>query len=381
MDEHDKVVSPATPSGGAYEPIAAGADQELGSGAVRTMSLTPRQPTRRLTQQMSKQGLAERAVSKWLWLTKDPSKVAAYVFFMWVVLGIYMYMSRPWGENQHYYDLVESLYVMVQIVTTVGYGDLTPAQPGGYLFTACYVLTAVVVVSSVVGAITDRLIKSHEAVAARLSTELVSRALGGDVSESMQHRQTVPYLAEFTKFAKAFGLWSCFVAVGTLFFHFHPGERKSLVEAFYMSVVTLTTVGFGDQTPVTRSGKIFAMIWMLLGVAAFANMIGRFAAIMTKNEGMNALQEDDLLRIMTDPIFLKGQTSADRSGEPVVRRADFILFMLCDMELVDQEIVSRLDKNFDTLDKDGNGYLNEEDIETIQRAIDARRLAEAHVDL
>lgn len=363
---------------------AEGGVQGSGTPIARDMTSASGRPSRTLTRSLTKDAssnlsFTDRVLNEWLRLTKDPSKVALCVFFLWVAVGLYMYMSRPWGEDKHSYDVIESLYVMVQIVTTVGYGDLTPVQPGGYLFTACYVLTAVVVVSSVVGAITDRVIKSHESVAANLSTQLVSQALGGELSGSISNGQILPYKAEVINFLKAFGVWSSFVASGTLFFHLFPGEKKSFIEAFYMSVVTLTTVGFGDQTPTTRTGKIFAIIWMLLGVAAFANMIGRFAGLMASREGMNALQEDDLLRIMSDPLFLKGQDDL-QARESVVRRADFILFMLCDMELVDRGIVDRLSANFEMLDKDGNGCLNMEDIGTIQRAVEARRQAEESVD-
>lgn len=40
-----------------------------------------------------------------------------------------------------------------------------------------------------------------------------------------------------------------------------------------MSIQTLTTVGFGDLYPVTKGGRAFATLWMLLGVSSAANMI------------------------------------------------------------------------------------------------------------
>ncbi|CAJ1462206.1 unnamed protein product, partial [Effrenium voratum] len=63
------------------------------------------------------------------------------------------------------------------------------------------------------------------------------------------------------------------LASGTVFYSYYPGEGKTPWEAFYMSVQTLTTVGFGDLYPVTAGGRAFATVWMLLGVTAAANTI------------------------------------------------------------------------------------------------------------
>merc|ERR1719387_1229775 len=46
--------------------------------------------------------------------------------------------------------------------------------------------------------------------------------------------------------------------------------------SFYLSVVTLTTCGFGDLHPSTKPGMAFACVWILTGVAATANFIRAF---------------------------------------------------------------------------------------------------------
>ena len=51
-------------------------------------------------------------------------------------------------------------------------------------------------------------------------------------------------------------------------------ENKSWIDAFYFIIVTMATVGYGDVTPVTSGGKIFAIILIVLGVSTF---LGVFA--------------------------------------------------------------------------------------------------------
>ena len=54
------------------------------------------------------------------------------------------------------------------------------------------------------------------------------------------------------------------VATGTIVFHILEGW--SIVDSFYVTTQTVTTVGFGDLSPRTFSGRVFASIFMLLGV-------------------------------------------------------------------------------------------------------------------
>lgn len=41
----------------------------------------------------------------------------------------------------------------------------------------------------------------------------------------------------------------------------------------YFSVVSLTTVGYGDFSPQTDAGKIFVMIYLIIGIGIFAGLI------------------------------------------------------------------------------------------------------------
>lgn len=54
---------------------------------------------------------------------------------------------------------------------------------------------------------------------------------------------------------------------GTVFYTLIEGW--TLVDAFYFSVTTLTTVGFGQPAPETDVGKIFTAFFVLSGVGMF----------------------------------------------------------------------------------------------------------------
>ena len=54
---------------------------------------------------------------------------------------------------------------------------------------------------------------------------------------------------------------------------------NSLVTALYFTVVTISTVGYGDITPVTEIGRIFVIILIISGLSIFliADMRAFFA--------------------------------------------------------------------------------------------------------
>lgn len=59
---------------------------------------------------------------------------------------------------------------------------------------------------------------------------------------------------------------------------------SSIPKGIYWAVVTLTTVGYGDVTPVTDIGQLFSVIIMILGYSIIAVPTGIISAEMIKND-------------------------------------------------------------------------------------------------
>ncbi|MCQ2162898.1 MAG: ion transporter [Bacteroidales bacterium] len=77
------------------------------------------------------------------------------------------------------------------------------------------------------------------------------------------------------------------ICLGTLMFMVEgnsPGTSfNNVPNSIYWAVVTLTTVGYGDITPVTTLGKFLATTIMLLGYTVLAIPTGIISASMIKN--------------------------------------------------------------------------------------------------
>jgi voltage-gated potassium channel Kch len=63
--------------------------------------------------------------------------------------------------------------------------------------------------------------------------------------------------------------------VGTLVYE--NIEGWAFVDAFYFSIVTLATVGYGDHYPITTFGKLFTSAYILVGVSLFLLFINELS--------------------------------------------------------------------------------------------------------
>lgn len=57
-------------------------------------------------------------------------------------------------------------------------------------------------------------------------------------------------------------------------------ENLSLSDAFYFNIVTITTVGYGDIHPVTQTGKMLAVLLILMGTGTFLGVVANATEIM-----------------------------------------------------------------------------------------------------
>ena len=80
------------------------------------------------------------------------------------------------------------------------------------------------------------------------------------------------------------------VLTGTIFYW--RFEDWTIIQALYFSVVTLTTVGYGDFTPTSAGTQIFTIIYILTGLGVFVAYLGSIAQqyIKQKSEASERLR-------------------------------------------------------------------------------------------
>lgn len=79
--------------------------------------------------------------------------------------------------------------------------------------------------------------------------------------------------------------------VGTLFYH--QVEDMAFIDAFYFSFVTLATIGYGDFAPVTVIGKLFTVIYGILGLGLVSLSVGVIARELVQFRIQNQQKKED----------------------------------------------------------------------------------------
>ena len=67
--------------------------------------------------------------------------------------------------------------------------------------------------------------------------------------------------------------FTALVVIGSTGFYIIEGENWSIIDSIYMTIITISTVGFGEVHVLSQYGKIWAIIVIIFGVGGFASII------------------------------------------------------------------------------------------------------------
>ena len=99
------------------------------------------------------------------------------------------------------------------------------------------------------------------------------------------------------------GLAFVIILFGYIFYISEP-TVESIGDGFYWALVTVTTVGYGDITPTTLSGKLIASFLILLGLGLIATITAIVSAKFIQNYVDHHTNDDvlDKLQILQEDI-------------------------------------------------------------------------------
>jgi len=96
-------------------------------------------------------------------------------------------------------------------------------------------------------------------------------------------------------------------------------EGWSPWDAFYMTVITVTTVGYGEVHPLSVRGQAFTVVILLTGVGAFFYAFSLFMTLLAEGTFLDRREQRRLARMLdelTDHFILCGY---GRMGEIIAR--------------------------------------------------------------
>ncbi len=127
------------------------------------------------------------------------------------------------------------------------------------------------------------------------------------------------------------------IASGLALSFLEPG--MSLVNGLWWSVVTLTTVGYGDISPTTVGGRIVAIIIMFFGIGLLGMLSGNLATIMIskrirENKGMGTIDFEGHI-ILCEWNHRSRAVLKEMRGDPATKDTPIVLIADIDEKPID----------------------------------------------
>ncbi|XP_015234913.1 PREDICTED: uncharacterized protein LOC107087700 isoform X2 [Cyprinodon variegatus] len=171
------------------------------------------------------------------------------------------------------WDMGSAFFFCGTIITTIGFGNLSPRTWFGQLFCVCYALVGIPMFGFLLAGVGDHMGTVLRRAVAKIEKLFLKRKIRPTTVRVMSAVLSI--------------LIGCliFLAVPTVVFQ--KVEKWSFLESLYFVVITLTTVGFGDYVP-GQGGTIFkplVLLWIVFGLAYFASiltMIGNWLRVLSK---------------------------------------------------------------------------------------------------
>lgn len=126
-------------------------------------------------------------------------------------------------------------------------------------------------------------------------------------------------------------------------------EKWSLMDSFYMTVITLATVGYSEVHTVSLEGRIFTVILILLGVGLFLYVAGNIIQFLVEGSIRSVLGRR---KLDTQIKKLKGHYIICGYG-----RIGRVLARFLVEKYIDVVVIERSQKRVQKMDEDGILYL------------------------
>lgn len=184
---------------------------------------------------------------------------AVLLLLAYLSLGVIAFSFCPdqfSGPETH--PVVDALYFCIVTMCTIGYGDIAPLTPAAKAFAIVFVLIGFGFVHVLLTAVVNHVLDLQEAMILR---GIIRK--NNYVVDAKKGRMRIRL-----KVALALGVVVVCIGVGAAWLLL--AEGLDWVDSLYLSVMSVTTVGYGDRAFKTLPGRLFAAVWLLLSTLGVA---------------------------------------------------------------------------------------------------------------
>ncbi|KAK9267553.1 hypothetical protein L1049_009981 [Liquidambar formosana] len=277
---------------------------------------------------------------------------ACFLLILYLSLGVAIYwFNRGNFSGDETHPVVDALYFCIVTMCTIGYGDITPSSASTKLFSIMFVLVGFGFIDILLTGMVSYMLDLQENYLLRTVKGEGGRDKGASyIIDVKKGRMRIRM-----KVALALGVVVLCIGIGACVMHFV--ERLGWLDSFYLSVMSVTTVGYGDRAFQSLPGRIFASIWLLVSTLAVARAF-LYLAEARVDKRHRKMAKWVLGQDMTVSEFL----AADIDNNGCVSKSEYVIYKLKEMGKVSQKDIMQICQKFDRLDTGNCGKITLADL-------------------
>uniref|UniRef100_A0A803MV51 Potassium channel domain-containing protein n=1 Tax=Chenopodium quinoa TaxID=63459 RepID=A0A803MV51_CHEQI len=279
--------------------------------------------------------------------------IQAFVLLLiYLSFGVLIYwLNRTHFSVRETHPVIDALYFCIVTMCTIGYGDITPNSATTKLFSVLFVLVGFGFIDILLSGMVTYVLDLQENYLLRT----VKAGKREDQAKSVLVDVKKGRMRIRMKVALALGVVVMCIGVGVGVMHFV--EKLGWVDSLYLSVMSVTTVGYGDRAFTSLSGRCFASIWLLVSTLAVARAF-LYLAEARIDKRNRLLAKRVLGQDMTVSQFL----AADMDNNGFVSKSEYVIYKLKEMGKVSDKDILLICKKFDQLDAGSCGKITLADL-------------------
>ncbi|XP_042383637.1 two-pore potassium channel 3-like [Zingiber officinale] len=300
---------------------------------------------------------------------------AFLLLVVYLIFGISIYtFNRHHFVAKETHPVVDALYFCIVTMCTIGYGDITPVTASAKIFSIMFVIIGFGFVDILLSGMVSYVLDIQESLllsAVNNPMKIDDKKKHNQQKNHDQHQHqhehghniTRNYIIDVKKgrmrirmkVALALCVVLLCIGVGTGVLRFV--EQLGWLDSFYLSVMSVTTVGYGDRAFTTLPGRLFASLWLLVSTLAVARAF-LYLAEARIDKRHRRMAKLVLCRDMTVAEFL----AADMDNKGLVTKSEYVIYKLKEMGKISEKDIMLICNQFDKLDAGNCGKITLSDL-------------------
>ncbi|KAL9430513.1 hypothetical protein AB3S75_025826 [Citrus x aurantiifolia] len=286
---------------------------------------------------------------------KPKSESSFIIRQAFVLLSIYLFVGVViYSFNTDHFSgvethpVVDALYFCIVTMCTIGYGDIAPLTPATKVFACLFVLVGFGFIDILLSGVVNYVLDLQENM-------ILTGIQMGKVKEGFSARDYIVDVAKGRmrirlKVGLALGVVVLCIAIGALILFFL--EDLDWLDSFYLSVMSVTTVGYGDRAFKTLPGRFFAAIWLL-----FSTLMVARAFLYLAEARIDKRHRRIAKWVLQREITIDDLLAADINHNGFISKSEYVIFKLKEMGKIGEKDISQICNQFNRLDPNNCGKI------------------------